>query len=134
VKGGEDNVEEKHMTSWSKFYYHPIAWFEQQTGIKKMAQAQNVTVSADKPQYSPGDTVTLNISWASGEQISTTEFNVSVSVKNQNGEEATASAQLSVATSAPNDTFTVDVTDDGNHTWNVEMGSDGLSAIATTTV
>jgi phage gp45-like len=99
-----------------------------------MAQAQNVTVNADKPQYNPGDTVTLNISWASGEQISTTEFSVSVSVKNQNSEEATASATISVATSAPNDTFTADVTDDGNHTWNVTMGDDGLSATATTTV
>jgi uncharacterized protein YfaS (alpha-2-macroglobulin family) len=99
-----------------------------------MAQAQNVTVSADKPQYNPGDTVTLNISWASGEQISTTTFSVSVSVKNQNQEEATASATIEVATQAPSDTFEVNVTDDGNHTWNVTMGEDGLSATATTTV
>jgi uncharacterized protein YfaS (alpha-2-macroglobulin family) len=99
-----------------------------------MAQATNVQVSADKAQYNPGDTVKLSISWASGEQVSTTEFNVTVSIKNQDQEEATASAAISVTTSAATDTFEASVNDDGNHTWDVVMGDDGLSATATTTV
>jgi hypothetical protein len=114
--------------------FHLIKWLEQEVGIHHMAAPTNVQVSADKPQYNAGDTVTLNITWQSGEQISTTTFTVSVAVKNQNGEEADASATIEVATQPPSDTFTVDVTDDGSHTWNVTVGDDGLSATATTTV
>jgi uncharacterized protein YfaS (alpha-2-macroglobulin family) len=114
--------------------HHLIRWLEQEVGIKHMAAPTNVTVSADKPQYNTGDTATLTISWVSGEQISTTTFTVSVSVKNQGGDEADATATIEVATQPPSDTFTVNVTDDGSHTWNVTVADDGLSATATTTV
>jgi uncharacterized protein YfaS (alpha-2-macroglobulin family) len=114
--------------------HHLIRWLEQEVGLRKMTAPTNVTISADKPQYNAGDTVTLDISWASGEQVSTTTFTVSVSVKNQNGDEADATATIEVATQPPSDTFEANVTDDGGHTWNVTMGDDGLSAVATTTV
>src|ERR1700744_6480177 len=112
---------------------HPLEWVLEEVGLK-MAAPTNLAVSFDKAQYNPGDTVTALVTFASGEQVSTTTFTLTVMVQNQNSESTDVTGTFEVATSAPNDTFTVSATDDGNHTWNVEMGSDGLSATLTTTV
>lgn len=90
-------------------------------------------VTFDKSVYNPGDTITASIAWQSGEQVESQGFTLTVTVQNQNSESVTATATFSVNTSAPGDTFSVQATDDGNRTWNVSMGADGVSATATTT-
>jgi hypothetical protein len=86
----------------------------------------------DNPTFNPGDAITAKITWQSGEQVETSGFTLTVVVQNQNSESTNITATFSVNKSAPEDTFTVQATDDGDRTWNVEVGSDGMSATATT--
>ena len=111
----------------------PIKWLERELGVKQMAAASNVQISFDKSVYAPGDTITATVNWQSGEVVQTATFSLSVTVSNQNNEEVSASATFQVATNPATDTFTVTATDDGNRTWNVENGADGVSATITTT-
>jgi hypothetical protein len=112
--------------------HHPIEWLEHKMGIE-MAAPINGAVTFDKSTYNTGDTVTAAITWESGEAIQTVTVNVSIDVSNQNGESTTVTGSFQVTTEAGTDTFTVKASDDGNRTWDVTMGSDGVSATATTT-
>jgi hypothetical protein len=96
-----------------------------------MAAPTNVAVVFDKPAYNPGDKITATVTWNSGEAIQTATFTGTFTVTNQNGEKTEATAQFTVNTAAPTDTFTASATDDGNRTWTVES-SDASSAVLTT--
>jgi len=111
--------------------HHPIKWLEHEIGIKMTAPI-NAAISFDKSIYQAGDTVTATITWDSGEAVQTTTVTLTVNISNQNDEFTNIEATFEVSTEPITDTFTVKATDDGNRSWNVSMGSDGVSATATT--
>jgi uncharacterized protein YfaS (alpha-2-macroglobulin family) len=120
-------------TEFMGHYYrhHPIQWLERELHI--MTAPTNGAVSFDKSTYNLGDTVTATITWDSGEAVTTVTVNVSIDISNQNSETTSVTGSFVVATEPGTDTFTVKASDDGNRTWDVTMGSDGVSATATTT-